>query len=223
MSTPSATSVPGPAGEAGSPEGRLLDEVAASLRLVRSPATASMVLGRVNDLVQATGRTGAAAAGLRAAYVPPELSVAVIVWSDLSDDAPTVIAHRSPVRLARMLAETLYEQLHEGPGFDGAAAFLDEHPAPADWTWPEDVDGWLEALRTATAYPAFSFHQIPVAGGTDGTHQTVVRRLLADLLHTREQALQPEVAPSPARAAGRHAAGHDVGGPYLAGVPTPAE
>ncbi len=204
-------------------ESRVLDEAAATLRLVRSPATASMALGRVNDLVQATGRVGANAAGLRAGFVPPQLSVGVIVWSDTTEDDPTVIAHRSPVTLARMMAETLYEQLHDSPGFEGAAEFLDEHPPPADWTWPEDVDDWLEALRATTPFPAFSFHQIPTVGGADGTNRPLVSRLLARALREREHALEPDTSAQPTRPAGRHAAGRDVSSPYLTGDPTRAK
>lgn len=117
---------------------------------------------------------------------PAQLSLGVIIWSDDPEEDPTVIADRNPVTLARVMATTIHDMMDDSPAFVGATGFLESHAAPADWQWPEDVDDWLEELREATPYPAFSFHQIPTNGGADGTNRSVVNRHLEQALRERE-------------------------------------
>lgn len=129
------------------------------------------------------------------------LCLGVILWSDDPEVEPTVIADRSPVSLARSVALTIHEMLVDPHLYAGATEFLQEQPPPQYWVLPEDVDEWLEALREATPYPAYSFHQVPVTGGVDGTNHTVVHRHLELALQEREQALtaDPDAAsPDPA-------------------------
>lgn len=126
-----------------------------------------------------------------------QLQVGVIVWSDDPEVEPTVIAEPHPVTLALVMAVTIHEMLDESPAYEGAADFLAEHPPPQDWRTPEDVDDWLEALREATPYPAYSFHQVPVTGGADGTNHTVVSRTLRGVLRDREQELTGETPDRP--------------------------
>jgi len=122
------------------------------------------------------------------------LCFGVIVWSDDPEVEPTVIADRNPVTLARAVAITIHEMLEDSDAYAGATEFLTEHPPPQDWVLPEDVDDWLEALREATPHPAYSFHQIPLTGGADGTNHTVVNRHLQQALRDRERALTADAA-----------------------------
>ncbi len=124
--------------------------------------------------------------------LPRSLWLGVIVWSDDSEVEPTVIADRSPVSLARTMAVTIHEMLEDSEAFAGATEFLQSNPPPQDWVEPRDVDDWLEALREATPHPSFSFHQVPLAGGADGTNHTFVNRYLEQALREREQALVEE-------------------------------
>ncbi len=87
----------------------------------------------------------------------------------------------------------------DSPAYAGAPEFLESNPPPQDWVLPEDVDAWLEALREATPYPAYSFHQIPTTGGADGTNRTIVNRYLESALREREDSLS-----SGAREASHH-------------------
>lgn len=140
----------------------------------------------------------------------PQRSVylGVIIWSDDPDVEPTVIADRNPVTLARSLALTIHEMLADTNLYVGATEFLQEQPPPQDWALPEDVDDWLEALRDGTPYPSYSFHQVPITGGVDGTNHTVVNRHLQHALHDREQALAADAeATSQAPASSRPAPG----------------
>lgn len=127
---------------------------------------------------------------------PAQLSLGVIVWSDDPEEDPTVIADRNPVTLARVMATTIHDMMDDSPAFQGATEFMESHSSPADWAWPEDVDDWLEELREATPYPAFSFHQIPTIGGADGTNRTVANRYLEHALRERERDLAGEMAPA---------------------------
>jgi len=127
---------------------------------------------------------------------PTQLFLGVIVWSDDVEEDPTVIADRNPVTLARVMATTIHEMMDDSPAFEGATEFLESHPSPMEWEWPRDVDDWLEELREATPYPAFSFHQIPTVGGADGTNRTVVNRYLEQALREREHDLTGDVGPA---------------------------
>ena len=128
---------------------------------------------------------------------PKQLFLGVIVWSDDTEEDPTVIADRNPVTLARVMATTIHDMMDDSPAFAGATEFMESHASPADWEWPEDVDDWLEELREATPYPAFSFHQIPTTGGADGTNRTVVNRYLEQALREREHDLTESADPAP--------------------------
>lgn len=128
---------------------------------------------------------------------PRFLQVGVIEWFDDPDIEPTVIADRSPVTVARGVALAIYDAITEySDAYAGATEFLNEHPPPQDWEWPEDVDRWLDDLREATPYPAFSFHQIPATGGVDGTNHTSVKRLLEQVLQEREGELTGDPEPT---------------------------
>lgn len=128
---------------------------------------------------------------------PTQLFLGVIVWSDDTEEDPTVIADRNPVTLARVMATTIHEMMDDSPAFEGATEFMESHASPADWEWPEDVDDWLEELREASPYPAFSFHQIPTIGGADGTNRTVVNRYLEQALREREHDLIESAGSAP--------------------------
>lgn len=141
---------------------------------------------------------------------PSMLSLGVIIWSDDTSEDPTVIVDRSPVTLARVMATAIHEMIDDSHAYAGATEFLESNPPPSDWVTPEDVDNWLDALREATPYPAFSFHQIPTTGGADGTNHTFVNRYLDRALQDRAHALagdegaSHEAAPAPPRANPAH-------------------
>ncbi len=92
---------------------------------------------------------------------PTHVNVGVITWS-WDDDEQTVLAHASPVTLARSIATMLYETMVDSDAFWGATEFLDTHTTPAEWRSPEDVDRWLTALREGTSLPSFSIQRVPV-------------------------------------------------------------
>ena len=131
--------------------------------------------------------------------VPAYLFLGVILWSDDTEEDPTVIADRNPVTLARTMAVMIHEMIDDSPAYEGATEFLESSPPPQDWVLPEDVDDWLEALREATPYPSYSFHQIPTTGGADGTNRTVVNRYLDSALQAREQSLSVDAPDDPRR------------------------
>ena len=131
--------------------------------------------------------------------VPAYLFLGVILWSDDTEEDPTVIADRNPVTLARTMAVMIHEMIDDSPAYGGATEFLESNPPPQDWVLPEDVDDWLEALREATPYPSYSFHQIPTTGGADGTNRTVVNRYLDSALQAREQSLSVDAPDDPRR------------------------
>ena len=141
---------------------------------------------------------------------PSMLSLGVIIWSDDINEDPTVIADRSSVTLTRVMATAIHEMIDDPNTYAGAIEFLESNPSPSDWVTPEDVDNWLDALREATPYPAFSFHQIPATGGADGTNHTFVNRQLDRALQDRAHALAGdegavrEAAPAPPRANPAH-------------------
>ncbi len=139
---------------------------------------------------------------------PGALFLGVIVWSDDPDVDPTVIADRNPVTLARTIAVTIHEMLKDSAAYAGATEFLQSNPPPQDWVLPKDVDAWLETLRETTPRPAYSFHQVPMMGGADGTNHTAVNRYLQHALQEREDALTPDSSPSTdaGRSSGRHLA-----------------
>ena len=62
----------------------------------------------------------------------------------------------------------------------------------ADGAGLDAVDAWLEALREATPHPAYSFHEIPIAGGAAGTNHTVVTQYPSHALRSREHALDAD-------------------------------
>lgn len=128
---------------------------------------------------------------------PTYLHLGVILWSDDTEEDPTVIADRSPVALAHTMAVMIHEMIEDASAYAGATDFLESNPPPQDWVLPEDVDDWLEALREATPYPSYSFHQIPTTGGADGTNRTVVNRHLDNALQRREESLSAETPNDP--------------------------
>lgn len=128
---------------------------------------------------------------------PNPIFLGVIIWSDDAEEDPTVIADRNPVTLARTMAVMIHEMIDDAPAYEGATEFLESNPPPQDWVLPEDVDDWLEALREATPYPSYSFHQIPTTGGADGTNRTVVNRYLESALQEREQSLSADAPDAP--------------------------
>lgn len=136
------------------------------------------------------------------------LWLGVIVWSDDPEVEPTVVLSRSPVTLARVVAVTIHEMLQDSDAYAGATEFLESTPPPQDWILPEDVDRWLETLRNETPHPAFSFHQVPLTGGADGTNRAVVNRHLQQVLHERAEqvALDEHPGESNGPQPGRHIA-----------------
>lgn len=128
---------------------------------------------------------------------PVSLFLGVIIWSDDTEEDPTVIADRNPVTLARTMATMIHDMIDDSPAYEGAPEFLESNPPPQDWVLPEDVDAWLEALREATPHPAYSFHQIPITGGADGTNRTVVNRYLESALQQREHSLSSDGPDTP--------------------------
>lgn len=164
---------------------------------------------------EASASTSTNAADPRRKISPPSaLSLGIIVWTDDPEVEPTVIAGRNPVALARAVAVavavavTIHEMLEDSEVYAGATEFLQSNPPPQDWVLPEDVDAWLEALREATPYPAYSFHHVPLTGGADGTNHTVINRYLQHALQEREDALTPDSTPSSVAgpSSGRHLA-----------------
>ena len=147
----------------------------------------------------ATDRAAAPAPSAGHPRPPGSLSIGVIIWSDDTEEDPTVIADRNPVTLARTMAVMIHDMIDDSPAYAGATEFLESNPPPQDWVLPEDVDDWLEALREATPYPSYSFHQIPTTGGADGTNRTVVNRYLESVLQEREQSLSEDVPDDPRR------------------------
>lgn len=117
------------------------------------------------------------------------LSIGVVVWDDQGQDDPTLLAGPDFTSLARALALLIHQRLTEGHTSASLATFLEEHPPAQDWAEPQDVDDWLEALRSAASFPAFSFHEVPVTGGADGTNRTQAAQMLALALAQREQEL----------------------------------
>lgn len=117
------------------------------------------------------------------------LSVAVIVWSDDPEAQPTIIADRSPVVVARAAALAIHEMITDPDVYAGATDFLETQKPPQDWRTPEDVDAWLEALQQSTPYPAFSFHRVPVTGGTDGLNGLMIDQHLQHVVQQRERAV----------------------------------
>jgi hypothetical protein len=107
------------------------------------------------------------------------LSVGVIVWSEEVQDDPTVLAHRDPVTLARAMALLIHDRIQDTYAFPGLTGFLDDHAPPQDCLESRDVDDWLDELREAAPYPAFSFHDLPITGGTDGTDRAEAGRMLS--------------------------------------------
>lgn len=134
----------------------------------------------------------------QAAQKPPaSLFLGIIIWSDDTEEDPTVIADRNPVTLARTMATMIHDMIDDSPAYAGAPEFLQSNPPPQDWVLPEDVDAWLEALRDATPHPAYSFHQIPITGGADGTNHTIVNRHLESVLREREHSLSADAPDAP--------------------------
>lgn len=155
-----------------------------------------------------TSSSTARAAHRSTTSAPGALFLGVIVWSDDPEVDQTVIADRNSVVLARAVAVTIHEMLEDSEAFAGATEFLQSNPPPQDWVLPEDVDAWLEALREATPYPAYSFHHVPLTGGADGTNHTAVNRYLQHALEEREDALTPDssLSTGPGGSSGRHLA-----------------
>ena len=77
--------------------------------------------------------------------VPAYLFLGVILWSDDTEEDPTVIADRNPVTLARTMAVMIHEMIDDSPAYEGATEFLESNPPPQDWVLPEDVDDWLDS------------------------------------------------------------------------------
>lgn len=142
---------------------------------------------------EASASTSTNAADARRKIRPPStLSLGIIVWSDDPDLEPTVIAHDSPVVVARAAALAIHEMITDPYAYGGATEFLQSQKPPQDWRTPEDVDAWLEALRDTTSYPAFSFHSVSVTGDTNGPSGLSVDQHLQQALQERERALQPD-------------------------------
>lgn len=127
---------------------------------------------------------------------PRSLSPAVIVWTDDPEVEPTVIADPHSTVVVRAAALAIHEMLNDPYAYDGATDFLETQKLPQDWRTPEDVDAWLEALRESTPYPAFSFHHVPVTGGTDGVDDLMIGQHLQHALQERERALLPDAPDS---------------------------
>lgn len=158
---------------------RTLDEIAALLREHTREQSLPDLVRHISRRLETTRREGLPSwmpLGDEPAAVEPaeHVNVGVIVWSDMAEDEPTVLADQHPVRLARALAETLHASLRDSDVFAGAADFLDHHQPPAAWEKPEDVDAWLEDLRAATDYPSFSIQRLPI-----GTPSSPARELPA--------------------------------------------
>ena len=113
----------------------------------------------------------------------------MIVWDELGEDDPTVLADPDPTALARAIALLLHQRIAEGPTSDTLARFLEEHPPAQDWAEPQDVDDWLAALRETPPLPSVSFHEVPISGGADGTDRARAARMLTAALAHREQEL----------------------------------
>lgn len=96
------------------------------------------------------------------APLPARAHVAVIVWSDVEGQDPTVIADASPTAVARRLATVLHETLSDRDAFAGATEFLETHRSPDEWKGPEDVGAWLDDLRATSPYPAFWYAPIDI-------------------------------------------------------------
>ncbi|MCC6856522.1 MAG: hypothetical protein IT189_10730 [Microbacteriaceae bacterium] len=141
--------------------------------------------------------------------MPEHLSIGVIVWFDWDRDDPTVIAEQDPTTLARAMALLIHQRISNDRAYGSLAGLLTAQPPPQDWLEPQDVDDWLEALREAAPFPAFSFHEVPVAGGADGTDRASAVRMLALALEHRDRELG---APAPVH---RGEAGGDRPGPDL--------
>lgn len=146
---------------------RTLDEIAALLREHTSEQPLPDLVRHISRRLETTRREGLPSwmplGGEPAAVEPAEhVNVGVIVWSEMAEDEPTVLADQHPVGLARVLAENLHASLRDSDVFAGAAEFLDRHQPPSAWETPEDVDAWLEDLRAATDYPSFSIQRLPI-------------------------------------------------------------
>lgn len=164
-------------------DSRTLDEVAALLGEYTPEQSLPDLFRQVNRRVETTRRAGfpswvplgsepergpTATTEPTPEAEPARVYVEAIVWTDLEDQEPTVVVDTDSVRLARNVATTLYENLDGDPGFLGAAEFLENHQSPAQWETPEDVDAWLEALDSATPYPAVSIQRLGVGAPPPG-------------------------------------------------------
>lgn len=58
---------------------------------------------------------------------PTSLFLGVIIWSDDTEQDPTVIADRNPVTLARTMAVMIHEMIDHSPAYAGAPEFLESN------------------------------------------------------------------------------------------------
>lgn len=143
------------------------------------PIEASPTLQRADTSYVQVPESSEPRPALAGSQRPERVSVGVITWTDLDDEDPTILVDTNPVRLARNLATTLYENLDDNPAFDGAAEFLDTHPSPEQWRRPEDVDAWLDAFDQVTPLPAISIQSVGVGAPPPGTAPEATPRIPA--------------------------------------------
>ncbi|MEX3510660.1 hypothetical protein VVR84_14060 [Kocuria carniphila] len=99
------------------------------------------------------------------------VNVGVIEWTNLGDQEPTVYVDSDPVALSRHIVTSIHDELVGSPDlFTGAVAFLDQHPLPIRTLEPADVDQWLDALRKATSFPAYSIQRLPIGRPASSGH-----------------------------------------------------
>jgi hypothetical protein len=126
---------------------------------------------------------------------PQVATVGVITWSDDPDIEPSILIGSRSTDLARRVATQLYEEVAESEAFAGGHEFIDKHTPIQQWSTPEDVDQWLEALAEETPMPRATITQLPVADLT-GPGGQYAQDLSYTLARRASQLATGEAAPS---------------------------
>src|SRR5699024_9997288 len=149
-------------------EGRTLDKLSTPLRQHDPRESVTGLVRNIRRRLETTRRIGIPSwvpldGDLRPEPAPAMVQVGVILWSDFEDVEPSILVDTNPVRLARDVALMIHDGIQHDPAYAGAADFLEAHPFPPRPYDPIAVQGWLDALRNSTDYPAFTLDSRPVS------------------------------------------------------------